>query len=477
MALAIHEVFDGIDPQALNIDESFSGPGILGRIKEAFLFVPNGQSRNKRFYSMAFWVKQLRKPNLLERMTNGLLLGTIGHVDKPLDDLCRDGEAAYKINRLWITEDGKRGLGEVDVLDTPTGRVFKAMTDAGIRFRPSTKGEGTFLQERTDDGLACPDPDNYFLERVDAVTDPGFVQAAFGAVCESLTEEYKPVFEQMFGVSAPKKEVKVMTDVLIDPVMQQLTEQKVRLEGTLKDTAVQLEATGTKLATAEQFIKLHGGEADIKEAHTAHVIGANSAVELGTSDEIREAMISASTALAEYQQLGSAADIDEALTTSASKLQEFAAIGTADEFDRTCMLLQEVYDQFGSQPEIAQVFDLLENILTELGTPADVEAALNHSLDIMRQNQESRLAETAVEFADKHNITETAASALLTKFEGNVVEAAEVVSGIARPKTEASAFHRYRQPFTEGVVGESGRPAPRSRIQQLFEATGGRIAK
>ena len=66
------------------------GKHILAKITGEF-FVPNGYSRNKRFYSRSLWEKVLNSKNVKSDLKNRTMFGTISH-DTPInDESLRDG--------------------------------------------------------------------------------------------------------------------------------------------------------------------------------------------------------------------------------------------------------------------------------------------------------------------------------------------------------------------------------------------------
>jgi len=64
--------------------EDSNGNSILGKIKGTF-FVPNGTSRNNRYYSKSLWEKQLSRPDVKTKLSERRMLGTISH-DQEIDD-------------------------------------------------------------------------------------------------------------------------------------------------------------------------------------------------------------------------------------------------------------------------------------------------------------------------------------------------------------------------------------------------------
>ena len=81
---------DSISPSIqFSITESseVDGKHILGKVKGEF-FVPDGKSRNKRFYPRELWEKVISSQAIKEKLANRLMFGTIGH----------DGEIGKKVS-------------------------------------------------------------------------------------------------------------------------------------------------------------------------------------------------------------------------------------------------------------------------------------------------------------------------------------------------------------------------------------------
>lgn len=199
------------DVSDLDISESESTKSpwkLIGRVKGCM--APIGTySRNHRIYENSHWIKTLRNVNLQERLTGRRLFGMPSHMQKPIDDEdFREGRISHIVSVLEVREDnnGKPFLyGEFDILDTPAGRILKAMYEGGAGIYVSTRAAGRLKPIPNDPVNKLVDSDSYYLSGIDCVLNPGFLQAkpAFEAV---PLETPAPVIQESVQPEQPKSE-------------------------------------------------------------------------------------------------------------------------------------------------------------------------------------------------------------------------------------------------------------------------------
>lgn len=191
----ITEVFEPSQPfKFLETEQSemiVDGISILGKVQGQF-FVPNGESRNGRFYSKKFWESVLARTDIQTRIKNGLMGGQIGHRDTPVsDEDWNNGSVSHKITRLWIDENGN-GMGEAVIFNTEAGRNLNTYLRSGTQLYTSSRASGKYKEGVTIKGLPVIDEDTYYLDTFDFVKDPGFLQAK-----PKLIENYNNGSENM----------------------------------------------------------------------------------------------------------------------------------------------------------------------------------------------------------------------------------------------------------------------------------------
>jgi len=170
---------------------------VLGVI-EGVYFVPNGYSRNKRFYPKELWEEVLKK--VVPTLDRRAMVGTLEHPTS--EEAAHPKNASHVVKKLYIGKDGK-GYGKSYILNTPMGSLVyvlgSARDEEGNPIVPlymSSRGLGK-LSGYTRDGYEIVDPKSYILESFDVVLDPGFVDAkpALNEVVESVLPEIKRMEE------------------------------------------------------------------------------------------------------------------------------------------------------------------------------------------------------------------------------------------------------------------------------------------
>ena len=170
---------------------------ILGVCKGVFQPI-NEPSRNFRVYESDHWQYQISKPDVQERLQNRQMLGQIGHRDARVDDLTISrGEVSHVVTCMEVREDanGKPYLyGELEILDTPAGRILKGLYEGGVGLYISSRGAGK-LEDMPNYPLVegrkmrKVSKTSYFLETWDIVKAPGYLKARPVYESASLKEQ------------------------------------------------------------------------------------------------------------------------------------------------------------------------------------------------------------------------------------------------------------------------------------------------
>ena len=166
---------------------------IIGKVSGCI--APIGQmSRNGRLYLESHWPKILSNPNLQERIAQRKFFGMISHENKRIDDRnFKAGEISHICSLLEVRNDdnGKPFLyGELDILNTPAGRILKAMYEGGAGLYVSTRAAGKLLESKDGKPYKIVDSGSYYVDSIDFVLNPGFLQAkpVYEGVVENLQE-------------------------------------------------------------------------------------------------------------------------------------------------------------------------------------------------------------------------------------------------------------------------------------------------
>ena len=202
--------FQDTDTIEISEAESRKSPfKIIGRLAGKFAPV-GGFSRNNRYYPESHWKTVLESEEVQRRLKGREMLGMIGHEDSRVGDFqIREGLISHVVSCLEIREDsnGKPFLyGEMDILDTPAGRILKAMHEGGAGLYVSSRGAGK-LMDTPGKPYKTVSP-QFFLETWDVVARPGFMEA-------------KPVFEQV--------------EVEVQPQIHESSEEHVEEKSTTQE--------------------------------------------------------------------------------------------------------------------------------------------------------------------------------------------------------------------------------------------------
>lgn len=98
--------------------------------------------------------------------------------DHPPSATVKLADASHIITELHYDKDTKQGIGELEVLDTPTGKILKVLMDANCQLAVSTRGVGSLLENN----IVAPD---YKLLAIDVVSDPSAAGAWVSKIMES----------------------------------------------------------------------------------------------------------------------------------------------------------------------------------------------------------------------------------------------------------------------------------------------------
>lgn len=154
--------------------------GILGKLKGIFADYMHGTRNSDRLYTEELWDKRVfGSEDVMEALETRTLFGELDH---PQGDRCETlaKNAAISITKLEKRPDEGVIYGEADILDTPTGRIVKALADSGAKLGISSRGMGEEIYEN---GQNIIDPDTYDFITFDVVVTPANTKARV-----SLTE-------------------------------------------------------------------------------------------------------------------------------------------------------------------------------------------------------------------------------------------------------------------------------------------------
>ena len=195
--MLIEDVFIIENLQVLN--EGKNGPmkvrGVFQRADE--------ENNNKRIYPKELLCREIEK--LEESMKNRRLMGELDH---PQHDSVKLSNVSHLITKLDV--DGNEIIGEAEILDTPMGKVARALIEGGVQIGISSRGMGTLSEGQ--DGKRYVNED-FRLITWDLVADPS-TRGAFPALSESTNLNSMLVEEILNDVLPKVTQEKVFSTLL-----------------------------------------------------------------------------------------------------------------------------------------------------------------------------------------------------------------------------------------------------------------------
>ena len=133
------------------------------------------KNRNGRVYPLELLVREVLRYKK-EFINEKRALGELGHPDSPTINLDRVSHLITEIN-----QSGNDFMGRAKILDTPNGRIVKALIDDGVQLGVSSRGVGSL--NTTSQGDVVGD-DFYLATAADIVADPSAPEAFVRGIME-----------------------------------------------------------------------------------------------------------------------------------------------------------------------------------------------------------------------------------------------------------------------------------------------------
>jgi len=149
----------------LDLKESNFEKGLIkfrGKFQEA-----EAVNKNKRMYPYGVLDENVER--LMEVVKSR---GLVGELDHPTDSIIHFKDASHIVTKLWW--EGNVLMGEGEILNTPHGKVLKALINDGVRVGISSRGVGN--GKVNENGILVIG-ESYRLITFDAVADPSTFSA------------------------------------------------------------------------------------------------------------------------------------------------------------------------------------------------------------------------------------------------------------------------------------------------------------
>ena len=201
----LEDVFIIENLQVINEGKNGSGPmkiqGCFQRADEA--------NNNKRIYRKPLLEREITK--LADAMNERRLMGELDH---PQHDSVKLSNVSHLITGLNMK--GNEVIGEAEILDTPSGKVAKALIDGGVKIGISSRGMGTVTEEL--DGKRYVNED-FKLITWDIVADPS-TRGAYPGLTEST--EIQEIIDRVLPEA---QKVKNFTTLLKEELISEVTNE------------------------------------------------------------------------------------------------------------------------------------------------------------------------------------------------------------------------------------------------------------
>jgi Prohead core protein serine protease len=319
------------------------GQNILARVKGTF-FVPDGFSRNRRYYPAELWSKCIQSPRVQEKLSSRLMYGTLGH-DQPIDEKAvAEGKISHIVTSLSI--EGGKGIGEVLVLNTESGRNLNTILRAGSKVFVSSRADGAYKGEHQ--GQPIVDPNTYVLHTFDFVLDPGFLQANPGLVESNTHLMGDP---DMSGSA--------------EALVESISKENGVLRSDLQAAVRQLEESRNQSTVLESQVRALTEKAD-KVSYYKRLV--EQYREVGSPDEVKAIASKLESFLGFFKKAGSPKKIEAALSHSKGLLSRYAQEGSPEEVREALTRITSViaeYRKLGSVKDLKTVLSRYENVISQ----------------------------------------------------------------------------------------------------------------
>jgi hypothetical protein len=172
-----------------------------GKFQEA-----NKENKNRRVYTYEVLDENVSKLNECIKAR-----GLVGELDHPEDSIIHFEKASHVITKLWW--EGNVMMGEGEILNTPHGKILKALINDGVRVGVSSRGVGN---GKVNENGVLVISESYKLITFDVVADPS-TYAAFQRKVVGTRESKENLPEENYKIQAKNETFKtsVNKDALI----------------------------------------------------------------------------------------------------------------------------------------------------------------------------------------------------------------------------------------------------------------------
>jgi hypothetical protein len=183
------------------IVEAKEGSGKDYYIEGVFL-QSNLKNRNGRVYPREIMEKEVKRYTK-EYIDKNRAYGELGHPDSPSINLDR---VSHMIKSLRV--EGDNYIGKAKILDTPYGKIVKALIDEGAQLGVSSRGLGSLVQKN---GVNLVQDDFMLATAADIVADPSAPDAFVEGIMEGADWVYNASAKSWMMAEQIKSDIRKMS--------------------------------------------------------------------------------------------------------------------------------------------------------------------------------------------------------------------------------------------------------------------------
>lgn len=385
------------------VQSEVDGKHIIAKVSGE-CFVPDGISRNGRFYPRNLWEKVIANQTIQQKLKDKLMFGTIGHDAELGDKALREGIASHIITSINIDEHGK-GMCDFLVLNTDAGRNLNTLLRAGCKLFTSSRADGSFKGEY--EGMPRVDEDSYDLQGWDFVIEAGFTQAR-PELTEALNNINKIYEDKNLKTrsNSMNEELKKMLETLnVDLaegkiLISTLTKENKALKEELEDVSKENDELKNSKSEAEEQ-----AEKDAKELADYKALGS-------TPEKVKEALELADKATAELEKFEAVADSAEEVEKGAELAEKLSkdviALGGLKVIKESLSVLAE-YKKLGTPAKVSEALSFAEKEFSNIETKVNEARTAKLSKEIGLSIDETKKLLEKYSIADVKKLYESVA--------------------------------------------------------------------
>lgn len=169
---------------------------------EGVFLQTNKKNRNNRMYDRTIMENEVKRYTN-EYINRNRAYGELGHPDSPTINLDR---VSHMIKSLKL--EGNDFIGRAKIMDTPYGKIVKALMDEGAQLAVSSRGLGSLVEKN---GVNVVQDDFVLATAADIVADPSAPDAFVQGVMEGKEWVYNASTKSWVMAEQVKADIQRMT--------------------------------------------------------------------------------------------------------------------------------------------------------------------------------------------------------------------------------------------------------------------------